>query len=160
MSVKDTILKSIKASFGLILFAFGVYLTVQADIGLAPWDVFAMGISYCTPLTFGQVSIVIAFIIIIIDLFMKEKIGIGTILDAILVGTFLDVFQNSNLIKTSDNLLFSILLITVGMFIMAYSQYFYMSAGLSCGPKDSFQVGLGKRLKKIPIGMVNVMIWQ
>lgn len=156
--IKDIIMRSLKAAAGLILFAFGTYLTVQADIGLAPWDVFSMGLSYHTPLTFGQAAMLISVIFLIIDILLKEKIGIGTILDAFLVGISLDVFEKLEPIKTSENLVWSLVLMTAGMFIMAYSQYLYMSAGLCCGPRDSFLVGIGKRLRKIPIGVVNIGI--
>lgn len=34
-----------------------------------------------------------------------------------------------------------------------------MGAGLCCGPRDALMVGLGKRVRKIPIGVVNMMIF-
>lgn len=158
MSVGEILVKSLKAAFGLVLFAFGTYLTVQADIGIAPWDVFSKGISYHTSLTYGQAAIVISVIIILFDLLLKEKIGIGTILDAFIVGMSLDVFENMKIISKSNKLSVSFVMFTIGMFLMAYSQYFYMSAGLCCGPRDSFLVGIGKRFKKAPIGVVNIVI--
>lgn len=158
MGMRETLVKSLKATFGLVLFAFGTYLTVQADIGIAPWDVFSKGISYHTSLTYGQAAIVISVVIVLFDLLLKEKIGIGTILDAFIVGLSLDFFESMNLMTKSDNLLLSLIIFTIGMFLMAYSQYFYMSAGLCCGPRDSFLVGIGKRFKKTPIGVVNIVI--
>lgn len=156
--MKDIITRSLKAAFGLVLFAFGTYLTVQADIGIAPWDVLSKGIANHSALTYGQAAIAISVIIIIFDLILKEKIGIGTILDAFIVGMSLDFFEGLHLIAKSRNMILSLVMITIGMFIMAYSQYFYMSAGLCCGPRDSFLVGIGKRFKKVPIGMVNIVI--
>lgn len=156
--MKDIITRSLKAAFGLVLFAFGTYLTVQADIGIAPWDVLSKGIANHSALTYGQAAIAISVIIIIFDLILKEKIGIGTILDAFIVGMSLDFFEGLHLIARSKKMLLSLIMITIGMFIMAYSQYFYMSAGLCCGPRDSFLVGIGKRFKKVPIGMVNIVI--
>lgn len=156
--MKDIIMRSLKAAFGLVLFAFGTYLTVQADIGIAPWDVFSKGIANHSPLTYGQAAIASSVVIIMFDLLLKEKIGIGTILDALLVGMSLDFFEGLHLIAKSRNMILSLVMITIGMFIMAYSQYFYMSAGLCCGPRDSFLVGIGKRFKKVPIGMVNIVI--
>ena len=159
MNIKNLVLRSLKAAFGLALFAFGTHLTVQANIGLAPWDSFSMGLSYHTPLSFGQAAMLISVICLIIDICLKEKIGIGTILDAFIVGMALDVFEILNLIPTSDNIIVSIIMMTVGMFIMAYSQYLYMVAGLCCGPRDSFLVGIGKRMRKVPIGVVNIGIF-
>ena len=149
--------KSLKASLGLFLYSFGVHLTVQADIGLAPWNVFAMGLSNHLPLTFGQATILISIIIVIIDILMKEQIGLGTILDAIIVGVGLDLFDMLRLVPFAKNILISIIYIIIGLFVMAYSQYLYMSACISCGPRDTFLVGVGKRLKKLPIGIVNII---
>ena len=155
--IRELFGKSLKASLGLFLYSFGVHLTVKADIGLAPWDVFAMGLSNHLPLTFGQATIMVSIIIVIIDILLKEQIGLGTILDAIIVGVGLDLFEALNFIPISPNYVISILYIIVGLFIMAYSQYLYMSACISCGPRDTFLVGVGKRLRKLPIGVVNII---
>ena len=149
--------KSLKASLGLFLYSFGVHLTVKADIGLAPWDVFAVGLSIHIPLTFGQATILISIIIVIVDILLKEQIGLGTILDAIIVGVGLDLFEFLNFIPIAKNYFISVLYIVIGLFIMAYSQYLYMSACISCGPRDTFLVGVGKRLKRLPIGVVNII---
>ena len=70
-NLRELLGKSLKASLGLFLYSFGVHLTVKADIGLAPWDVFAMGLSNHMPLTFGQATIMISIIIVIVDILMK-----------------------------------------------------------------------------------------
>lgn len=155
--LRELLGKSLKASLGLFLFSFGVHLTVKADIGLAPWDVFAMGLSNHLPFTFGQATIMISVIIVIIDILMREQIGLGTILDAIIVGIGLDIFEILDFVPSSPNYFVSIIYIIAGLFIMAYSQYLYMSACISCGPRDTFLVGVGKRLKKLPIGAVSVI---
>ena len=90
--LRELLCKSLKASLGLLIFSLGVHLTVKADIGLAPWDVFAMGLSNHLPLTFGQATMMISIIIVIVDILLKEQIGLGTILDAIIVGIGIDLF--------------------------------------------------------------------
>ena len=156
-NLRELLGKSLKASLGLFLYSFGVHLTVKADIGLAPWDVFAMGLSNHIPFTFGQATMMISIIIVIIDLLLREEIGLGTILDAIIVGVGLDLFEILNFVPTAPNYFVSVLYIVIGLFIMAYSQYLYMSACIACGPRDTFLVGIGKRLKKLPIGAVSVI---
>lgn len=152
------LLQLLKTTFGLAAFAFGVYLTISANIGLAPWDTFSMGISYHTPLTYGAAHIVTSCMIVAIDLLMREKIGYGTILDAFLVGLFVDLYGRLKLVPEQSNVLLGIAVMIAGLFIMSLGQYFYMSAGLSCGPRDAFLVALGKRFSKIPIGVVNTII--
>ena len=77
--------RSLLASAGLILFAFGFYMQLAANIGLSPWTALNQGLSLHLPITFGQASILVSVVIIISDLLMKEAIGLGTILDALLV---------------------------------------------------------------------------
>ena len=154
----NILLKLLKTAFGLAVFAFGVYLTISANIGLAPWDSFSMGISYHTPLTYGTAHIVTSCVIVVIDLLMREKIGYGTILDAVLVGLFVDLYDRLNLVPDQVNVPHGIAVMTAGLIIMSLGQFFYMSAGLSCGPRDAFLVGLGKRFPKLPIGVVNTII--
>ncbi len=147
-----------KTTFGLSVFAFGVYLTISANIGLAPWDSFSMGISYHAPLSYGAAHIVTSCLIVAIDLLMREKVGFGTILDAVLVGLFVDLYDRIGIVPDQTNVLLGIVVMLVGLMIMSLGQFFYMSAGLSCGPRDAFVVGLGKRVPKLPIGVVNTLI--
>ena len=150
--------RSGRAAWGLVLFGIGDFLTVRAGIGLAPWDVFSMGLSQHLPLTFGMTCILISLMIVGIDLLLKESIGIGTILDAILVGMTMDICAWLNVIPSPATIWGGLALMTVGMVIMSYSQYLYMSAQLCCGPRDSLLVAIGKRLRKVPIGGVEVLI--
>ena len=133
----------LKSAFGLFLYSCGVYLTVQANIGIAPWECLSMAISGKVGLSFGFVHTVSGIIILGIDLLLKEKIGFGTILDALLVGNYLCL---------------SIILVIVGLFVMGFGQYFYMSAGQSCGPRDSLTIALGKRFPNHPVGLVQSVI--
>lgn len=154
----DVLKNSIVATLGLIVFGFGVYLVIQADIGVAPWDVFCIGLSQTLGILYGNASIMISATIIILDLIMKEKIGLGTILDAIVVGKTVDFFNWIDLIHKPEAIWVSIIMIIVGFFLEGVAQVIYMKAGLSCGPRDAFQVALGRRMPKIPIGVVNIFI--
>lgn len=70
---KRILLEWLKIVLGLIVFAFGVHLTIFANIGLAPWDCFCMGISYHTPLNYGMAMTIMALVILGIDILLKEK---------------------------------------------------------------------------------------
>ena len=76
---------------GLFLFAPGTCFIVQAEIGLAPWDAFSMGLSHATGLSFGDIVSVTG--ILIVDYAMHEQLGFGTILNALLIGKFMDLIQ-------------------------------------------------------------------
>ena len=159
MTRKDVFLGWLKIIFGLVIFALGVHLTIRADLGLAPWDCLGMGISYHTPLNYGLSMTAMGVIILIIDVLMKEKIGCGTIIDALLTGNFVQVFNTVDKLPKTKSVWAGILIIVAGLTLMAIGQYFYMSAAQCCGPRDALLVALGKRMKTLPIGFVQIIIW-
>ncbi len=157
--MKDLLFRSVKAALGLVFFGFGVFLTIQADIGLAPWDCLNVGIAGKLNVSYGTISVLLSVLIVLIDLLLGERIGLGTILDALLVGPSVDMFATLGIVPKSDGSLWmGLILLSIGLFIMAFGQFFYMSARLCCGPRDSLLVGLGKRLRRWPIGAVNVVL--
>ena len=145
--------------FGLLIFALGVHLTIRANLGLAPWDCLGMGIAKHTPLNYGLSMTAMAVIILIIDVLMKEKIGFGTIIDALLTGNFVQLFNDVDPFPETHSLWAGIPIIIAGLALMAIGQYFYMKSAQCCGPRDALLVGLGKRMHKLPIGAVQVILW-
>ena len=159
MQTKPQIIKEIlKSALGLFIFSIGVYLTIQANIGLAPWDCLSMGVSARVGYSYGIVHTVISIIILIIDILLKEKIGYGTILDALLVGNYVDWIGYLKLVPVSDNVAVSCAMVIIGLLIMGYGQYFYMDAAQGCGPRDSLLIALGKRFPRTPIGVVQTFM--
>ena len=141
------------------MFAFGVHLTIYANIGLAPWDCLGMGISYHTPLNYGLSMTAIAVIILIIDILLGERIGYGTIIDALLTGNFIQMFNGLNPLHENDNLWLGIAIMIFGLAFMAIGMLIYMKGAQGCGPRDALLIGLGKRMSRIPIGIVEILLW-
>ena len=154
----QTIKEILKSALGLFIFSIGVYLTIQANIGLAPWDCLSMGVSARVGYSYGIVHTAISIIILIIDILLKEKIGYGTILDALLVGNYVDWIGYLKLVPVSDNVAVSCAMVIIGLLIMGYGQYFYMAAAQGCGPRDSLLIALGKRFPRTPIGVVQTFM--
>ncbi len=150
--------RTIRLIFGLFLYALGILLSIQANIGLAPWEAFSMGGSYLTHLSYGNIVVITGFMIIAIDFVLKEKIGFGTILNAILIGTFVDLIQLFNLIPTMSNFWLGLLMLLIGQVVICIASYFYIGAALGCGPRDALMVALGKRMPKVPIGAIRGLI--
>ena len=150
--------RSLLASAGLMLFAFGFYMQLAANIGLSPWTALNQGLSNHLPITFGQASILVSVLIVALDLLMKETIGLGTILDALLVGWGSDLFIALELVPYQTKFLPGLGVLVVGLAVSCVGQWLYMLAGLSCGPRDAFLVGLGKKLPRLPIGRVNIIL--
>ncbi len=144
---------------GLLVFAFGVHLTIYANIGLAPWDCLGMGVAKHTPLNYGVAMTLIALTVLGIDILLKEKIGFGTVIDALLTGNFVQMFNSLNPFAANDRLWVGVLLMLAGFVFMAVGMAIYMKSEQGCGPRDALLVGLGKRLPKVPIGIVEVLLW-
>ncbi len=153
---KSILTNALLATVGLFFFGFGVYLTIQANIGVGPWDALSLGLSKTFGIKYGTASITVSFIILFIDIMLREQIGIGMVLDALLVGKAVDFFNYINLVPLQQKLIPGLIIMIAGMFIMGFTQYLYMKAGLSCGPRDSLLVGLSRRMKKVPIGVISI----
>ena len=157
-TAKQMITEILKSALGLFIFSIGVYLTIQANIGLAPWDCLSMGVSRHVGYSYGIVHTAISILILIFDILLKEKIGYGTILDALLVGNYVDWIGYLKLVPVSESVPVSCGMVIIGLFIMGYGQYFYMAAAQGCGPRDSLLIALGKRFPKTPIGIVQTVM--
>lgn len=159
MNRKNIISGWLKIIFGLLVFSLGVHLTIRANLGVAPWDCLGLGISYHTPLNYGLAMTSISVIILLIDILMKEKIGFGTIIDALLTGNFIQLFNDIDPFPETKGIFAGIMIIVAGLALMAVGQFFYMTSAQGCGPRDALLVGLGKRLGKLPIGAVQIILW-
>lgn len=156
--MKGYSVRLVKLVFGLFLFALGSFLTIQANIGLASWEAFSMGLAYLTDQTYGNILIISGFVILLVDVALKEKIGFGTILNTILIGTFVDLIQAVDLIPQMNNFFSGVLMLLLGQLSICIGSYFYIGASLGCGTRDALMVALGKRLPKVPIGIVRGVI--
>ena len=146
------------AAIGLLTYAVGIYFQLKADIGVAPWNALNEGLSMKLHITFGTASILVALVVIAVDLLMKERLGIGTFLDAFLVGVGTDICLALDFLPEPTGIAGGIVLVLIGLTICAFGQYYYMTAALSCGPKDSLLIGLGKRFPKVQIGTVSLVL--
>ncbi len=156
---KGIILGWLRIAAGLLVFSFGVHLTIYANIGLAPWDCLGMGIAAHTPFNYGVSMTLIAVTVLLIDLMLKERIGFGTVIDALLTGNFVQMFNSLNPFSENENMWLGIGIMVGGFVFMALGMWIYMCAEQCCGPRDSLLVGLGKRLPKVPIGIVEILLW-
>ncbi len=159
MDRKKIIRQWIRIVLGLLVFSLGVHLTIKANIGLAPWDCLGMGVANHTPLNYGLAMTVMSVIILGIDLLLKERIGYGTVIDALLTGIFVQMFNDANPLPENKNMILGIGIMFAGFVLMAVGMWIYMRGEQCCGPRDSLLVGLGKRLPKVPIGIVGMMLW-
>jgi uncharacterized membrane protein YczE len=130
--------------FGLTVFGIGLALMVIADLGLSPWDVLHQGISIHTGIPIGTVVIITGFLVLLLWIPLKERIGIGTIANAIVIGLVLDGMLLI-LPETLENLALRWIAMLGGVVLVAIGSGFYIGAGLGPGPRDGLMTGLGRR---------------
>lgn len=155
---KDILCNSIMAAVALFFNGLGVYLTIHASIGAGPWDVFHIGLSKTLGILYGNASILVSLSILLIDIVMKEPIGIAMFIDSFVVGKAVDFFTALDVVPVPKTVFGGVGMILVGLVIMGYTQYFYMKAALGCGPRDTLLVGLAKIFRRIPIGAVSIAL--
>jgi uncharacterized membrane protein YczE len=142
---------------GLILYGLGIVVTLKANIGYAPWEVFHVGLSIATGLSIGLSSIIAGIAIVIIVTVLGEKFGIGTIFSMILTGVFIDLFLLINFIPLAGNYLAGIIMVIIGLFIISLGSYFYIKSAFGVGPRDNLMVVLARKIK-IPVGICRSVI--
>ena len=152
------LINMILAAISLFINGFGVYMTIQANIGAGPWDVLNIGLAKTFGILYGAASVAVSYAILGIDIALREPIGIAMFIDAFVVGKSVDLFNRIGVIPKCESLASGIPVMLIGLFIMAYTQFTYMSAALGCGPRDTLLVALAKRAKKVPIGLVSILL--
>jgi len=141
-----------KLLLGLFLYALGIVVSMKANLGFAPWEVFHYGLGKTIGLTIGTVSILVGLIICLCAVWMGEKIGLGTILNMILIGVFMDLLLMLSFIPEVNGLFMGIIMMITGLFIISFGSYFYIASGFGAGPRDSLMVAL-QRKTGLPVGL-------
>jgi uncharacterized membrane protein YczE len=142
---------------GLFLFALGMVLTVNAHLGLQPWDVLHQGLAKVFHITMGPANIIVSLMIVLINRLLGEKIGVSTLANALFVGIFFDLIMVSQFIPVYRIFSLRILMMFTGLLVIAIATYFYLSAGYGAGPRDGLMMALTKNLNK-PVGLVRIVI--
>ena len=157
-SKKSIVTGWLRILIGLLIYSFGVYLTIYANIGLAPWDCLGMGIAKRTPLNYGSSMVLIGVCAIIVQLILREPIGFATLFDALLTGNIVQFLCDISPYSDNHSLWLGIAYMLFGFLFIALGMYVYMKAEQGCGPKDGLLIAIGKRLPKIPIGVVEILL--
>ncbi len=113
-TAKGIFLNSLTAILALFVNGFGIYLTMKANIGAAPRDVLNLGLSKSLGILYGTASISVSVIILLIDISMKESIGLAMFIDAIVVGKSVDFFNYTDFVPAPQSLPASIVMLIVG----------------------------------------------
>ena len=133
-----------KLNLGLFIYGLGIAMLVHANIGIPPWDVFAQGISVQTGWTFGWSTVAVSVIVLICWLPLRQRYGIGTVLNGLLIGVWCDVW--TPFLPTIDNYWIRLAEFIIAMLIVATATGMYISTNFGKGPRDGIMVGTAELL--------------
>ena len=140
---------------GLVAFAFGEALIVQARLGVMSWDVLHQGLTRHLGLSIGQWSIIVGALVLLLWIPMREKPGLGTISNVVLIGVSLDVFLGWVPVPASIG--WRVAFLVFGIVINGVATAAYIGARLGPGPRDGLMTGL-VRLTRRPVGWIRTAI--
>lgn len=128
---------------GLWLYGVSLALMVLGDIGLAPWDVLHSGFIRHVPITLGQAVVLFSFVVLLLWVPLREKPGLGTISNAIVVGLSADA--TLAMFDAPDAMAARVALMVGGIVLCALATALYIGAQLGRGPRDGLMTGLHRR---------------
>jgi len=140
---------------GLSLFALGETLLITANQGVSPWTVLAQGISFQTNLSIGVTTFIVSLIVLILWYPLKQKPGLGTILNIVLISIIIDL--SIPILPYPKSFLFQIIQSILAVFIVGLGSGFYLTANLGPGPRDGLMTGL-QSLTNQPIALIRTVI--
>jgi uncharacterized membrane protein YczE len=144
---------------GLFLFASGIVLLLESELGLSPWDVLNQGVSEHTSLSFGTANIVIALFVLVLAWALGARIGPGTVANAVLIGLMVDGLLAIGAVDdlSESPLAARVVFMVVGILIIGIGSGFYIGAGKGAGPRDSLMLVAAQRSGR-RIGVTRVAI--
>jgi uncharacterized membrane protein YczE len=128
---------------GLFAYGIAIAMMVRAAIGVSPWDVLSQGVSLQTGLAFGLVTNLIGILVLLLWIPIRQKPGIGTVLNVLLIGPSAEV--GLWLIPAQTELWSQILLFTGGLALLAIATGLYIGARFGPGPRDGLMTGIHRK---------------
>jgi uncharacterized membrane protein YczE len=128
---------------GLLAYGIATALLVQAHLGLDPWDVFHQGLAHRLDLSIGTVVILVGAVVLLLWIPMRERPGLGTVSNMVLIGIFLNLTLEV-LPRATRGWLQGVDL-TAGVLLSGLASGLYIGARFGPGPRDGLMTGLARR---------------
>lgn len=139
------LVRFIKLNFGLFLFGLGIVFTISANIGYSPWDILSAGLAKLLGISFGQSSILQGIVYVLIVWLGKEAIGLGTLFNMVCIGMYVDLIRGAGIIVPGESYVMRYLFFFIGLVIVCFASYEYISSGFGAGPRDALMVLITRR---------------
>ena len=135
-------LRMVNLVIGLVLFGLGIGFMLQSGLGVPPWDVLHQGLANRFGLTVGIWSIVVSGIVLVGWLPLKEPYGVGTLLNAVIIGLTID--GSALVLPHADTMLEQIGMLAFGILLIGFGSGLYIGANLGPGPRDGLMTGVAR----------------
>lgn len=130
-------------TIGLVLFGAGIGFMLESRLGIPPWDVLHQGLAVQFGSTVGVWSILISFLVLLFWLPLRERYGIGTLLNAIIIGVMIDVTAVA--LPTPESMWVRVSFLSVGILLIGFASGLYIGANLGPGPRDGLMTAVARR---------------
>ena len=142
----------------LLLYGWGVLLTVRADVGLGPWDVLHQAIADHTGWSFGVAAVAVSFAVLFLAAVLGERPGIGTLMNALIVGSSYELFERLDLAPRPHGDVGGIALDVAGIAVIGLASALYIGASFGAGPRDSLMLAVARRGPRIAVASWAIML--
>ncbi len=140
---------------GLAFYGFACAMMVTASLGVDPWTVFAQGLANVTGLSLGLLTILIGAAVLLLWIPLKQRPGIGTLLNIVVIGVVLDL--GLMVLSAPPQLWQRILLFAGGLVLLAVATGLYIGSHFGAGPRDGLMTGLHSRFG-VPIWIARTSV--
>ena len=155
LNFKPRIITLLYLFIGLILFGLGETMLITSNAGVSPWTVLAQGISIKTGYSIGITTFIVSIGVLILWIPLKQKPGIGTILNTIIISIVLDI--SLPYLPTPESFFLQALQVFIGVIIVGLGSGFYLISNLGPGSRDGLMTGLQKKTN-LPIALIRTTI--
>lgn len=142
-------------NLGLVLFGLGESLLIASGIGVSPWTVLAQGIASKLSWRIGFATMVLSFLILLLWIPLRQRPGMGTILNALIIAGMIDF--SLPLLPYPQSLLWQFIQVAAGVLVVGIGSGIYLTANLGAGPRDGLMTGL-QAVTSLPIATIRIAL--
>jgi uncharacterized membrane protein YczE len=132
---------------GLFVLGFAISVSVRAQLGVSPWDVFHQGIAEATGLSFGLVVVLVGLVVLLTWIPLHQRLGVGTVLNTLSVGFIANL--GLYLIPEQHRLVVRIPMLLASIVMFGVGGGLYIGSGLGPGPRDGLMTAIARRGHRI-----------
>ncbi|WP_454173023.1 membrane protein YczE [Microbacterium maritypicum] len=142
-SRRDLVERLVQLLVGLFLYGVALGFMVRGGIGVAPWDVLALGLAEQTGLRYGVMTVVVSIVVLLLWIPLRQRVGLGTVLNALIVGPSADLALA--LIPQPASVWVGAPMFVFGLLLLSFATGLYIAADFGPGPRDGLMTGLVRR---------------